>query len=78
MSQVEADALYLYLIRRLDKLEGELIECQNHLRLARRPDEQDFLAYIRALNRFQMFVETSRDVAEILKLVYIDRDEVEG
>lgn len=72
MRQAESDALYLYLIRRLDKLEGELTESQNHLRLVRRPNEQDCLAHIRALNRLQMFMETSRDVAEILKLVDID------
>ena len=71
MRRAEADALYLYLIRRLDKLEGELTESQNHLRTERCPDELDCLEHIVALNRLRMFSEIARDLAEILKLVDI-------
>lgn len=71
MKRAEADAMYLYLIRRLDKLEGELIESHNHLRAERCPDELDCLEHIVALNRLRTFSETARDLAEILKLVDI-------
>ncbi len=71
MKQVEADALYLYLIRRLDKLEGELTESHNHLRTERCPDDVDCLEHIVALNRLRMFSETARDVAAIFKLADI-------
>ncbi|MDE5564281.1 MAG: hypothetical protein K2I93_03925 [Oscillospiraceae bacterium] len=72
MRRAESDALYLYLIRRLDKLEGELTESQNHLRTERCPDELDCLEHIVALNRLRAFIEFSRDVAAILKMVDID------
>lgn len=75
MRRSESDELYLYLMRKLDKLESDLTDSQNHLRLARRPDELDCLAHIRAINRFQMFMETSRDVAAILRLHEIKEKE---
>lgn len=67
LTKSEYNNLYLYLIRKLDALEGELIDCQNRLRY-RRADHVDVLEYQIALTRLQAFSEFSKDVNLILNL----------